>query len=561
MLRNPLYLLGLVLAVATAACLHFWAAARRRGIAKDLGDPGMLARMVPPEIEARRRLKAALLLSGLALVFLALAGPQWGVELLTTRSDARQVFIAVDTSLSMTAEDVSPNRLEKAKRELAQLLAALKGDRVGVIAFAGEAGILCPLTTDVEAAKQILAGVSPGSIPVPGTAIGTAVRLAAGVLQRYPGGKALVLLTDGEDHHTDPAGAAAEATAAGVKIYAIGIGTAEGNPLPVKEEGSGALTGYKKDRKGSTVISRLGEKTLVDMAASTGGAYYRSSPAEDEVADIVRRIEGLERSQGVAGASQQYRNRFLFPLTAAFLLLLAEMLVPLRGSLAAKKSATLLLLCLCLLPASAQAAGSESDLRSGNKFYHKRRFEEALQRYRAAQRPGDPRPDFNSGDALYRLEDFDEAAQKFHRLAEDPKAPPEARAAAYYNLGDVLVRKQDYTGAVAAFRRAVVLAPQDRDSRENLGVALRMLKHPPPPKKKCDKPNPDKKDDKKDQKDKSGGGKNDSPPPPSAPRPQDQMSKDDAQRIMRSVAEKEKAAQNRMQQITPQKRPPSEEDW
>jgi Ca-activated chloride channel family protein len=545
----------MALAVAAAAALHSWAAARRRAIAKDLGNPEMLSRLVPSETAARRRLKAALLLSGLALVFVALAGPQWGVELVTTRSDLRQVFIVVDTSLSMTAEDVSPNRLEKAKRELAQLLTALKGDRVGVIAFAGDAGILCPLTTDVEAAKQILSGVAVGSIPVPGTAIGTAVRLATSALQRYPGGKAIVLLTDGEDHHTDPLGAAAEAAAAGVKIYAVGIGTAEGNPLPVKEEGSGALTGYKKDRKGSTVISRLGEKTLVDMAARTEGAYYRASPAEDEVMDIMRRIDGLEKSQGISGSTQQYRNRFIFPLTAAFLLLLAEMLVPLKKSPAAGKAALL----LCLLPVFAHA-GDESDLRAGNSLYHKRKFEDALERYRAAQRPGDPRPDFNAGDALYRLENFDEAAQKFQRLAEDPKAPRQARAAAYYNLGDVLVRKQDYAGAVAAYRRAVVLAPRDRDSRENLAVALRMLKHPPPPKQQCKKPNPEKKDEKKDQKDKDRD-KNDSKPPPSAPRPQDQMSKDEAQRIMRSVAEKEKSAQSRPQQISPQKQSPPEEDW
>jgi Ca-activated chloride channel family protein len=548
----------MALAVGAATALYLWAAARRREIAKSLGDPGMLSRLIPSETTARRRLKAALLLSGLALVFVALAGPQWGVELVTTRSDVRQVIIAVDTSLSMTAEDVSPNRLEKAKRELAQLLASLKGDRVGVIAFAGEAGILCPLTTDVEAAKQILSGITVGSIPVPGTAIGTAVRLAASALQRYPGGKALVLLTDGEDHHTDPLGAAAEAAAAGVKIYAIGIGTAEGNPLPIKEEGSGALTGYKKDLKGSTVISRLGEKTLMDMAARTGGAYYRASPAEDEVSDIARRIEGLEKSQGVAGASQQYRNRFIFPLAAAFVLLLAELLVPLRRSPAAGKAALLL---LCLLPTFAHA-GDESDLRAGNRLYNKRQFTQALERYRAAQRPGDMRPDFNAGDALYRLEDLDEAAQKFQRMADDPKVPREARAAAYYNLGDVLVQKQDYAGAVAAFRRAVVLAPQDRDSRDNLAVALRMLKHPPPPKKQCNKPNPDKKkDEKKDQKDKGGGNNSESKPPPPAPRPQDQMSKDDAQRIMRSVAEKEKASKSQMQQVSPQKRLPPEEDW
>jgi Ca-activated chloride channel family protein len=557
MFRNPWYLLWLALAVGAAAALYAWAAARRRELARSLGEPDTLARLTPPETGSRRRLQAVLLLSGLALIFAALAGPQWGVELVSTRSDLRQVFVAIDTSLSMTAEDVSPNRLEKAKRELSGLLDALKGERVGVIAFAGDAGILCPLTSDTEAAKQILAGVSVGAMPRPGTAVGAAVRLAVGALQRYPGGKAVVLLTDGEDHRSDPAGAAAAAAAAGVRVYAIGIGTPEGNPLPVKEAGSGALTGYKKDRKGATVISRLGEKSLAEMAARTGGAYYRASPAEDEVADIARRIRGLERSQGEAGASQQYRNRFLYPLAAAFLLLLAELLVPLRRAPAAAKA----LLLLCLLAPQGRAAGRESELRSGNRLYQKRRFEQSLERYRAAQRPGDARPEFNAGDALYRLEDFEEAARRFQGLAEDPKTPRELRAAAYYNLGGALVRKEDYAGAVAAYRRAVVLAPEDRDARENLAVALRLLKDPPPSKKQCDKPSKDDKDDKKDPKGKGGGGGGKDSAPPPAPRPQDGMSKEDAARIMRSVAEKEKAAGQALQQASPQKRPPSEEDW
>ena len=177
MFRNPWTLLWLVPAIGGTVLLHAWAATRRRRLSATFGEPATIARLTPAETPARRRLKAALQIAAAALILIALAGPQWGVELLATRSEARQVFILVDTSLSMTAQDVEPTRLEKAKRELSLLLDTFKGERVGVIAFAGNAAILCPLTQDADAAKQILSSISVGSIPEPGTAIGTAVRL------------------------------------------------------------------------------------------------------------------------------------------------------------------------------------------------------------------------------------------------------------------------------------------------------------------------------------------------------------------------------------------------
>ncbi|HAM35631.1 MAG TPA: hypothetical protein DEB40_03610 [Elusimicrobia bacterium] len=554
MFRNPLYLLGMLASAALAGGLFYWAAARRRKLAGLMGNPGTIARLLPPETAARRRLKAAAQTAALALIFIALAGPQWGVELVTTKASVRQVVIAVDVSLSMLAEDVSPNRMEKSKNELSLLLDSLRGNRVGIAAFAGDAGMICPLTSDIDAAKQILGGLSVGSIPTPGTAIGTAVRTAAEALGRYSGGKAVVLLTDGEDHHTDPLGAAAEAAASGIKIYAIGIGTPEGTPLPIKEAGSNALTGYKKDRKGQTVISRLGEKTLMEMAQATGGAYWRASPSADEVADIARQIDALEKSQGVSGTAHQYRNRFLFPLGLAFLLLLGELLIPLRRVAAG-------LLLLALIPAPARAAGAESDLRAGNKLYEKMRYEEALQRYRRAQKPGDPRPEFNSADALFRLEDYDLAAQGFLRLAEDPKAPPAMRADAYYNLGNALAGKQDYRGAVAAFRRAVVLNPKDTDARHNLAVALRMLKNPPPPRKQCNNPKQNQQSKPDDSRKQGQGGKSQDQQKPPPPRPHGQMSKEDAQRIMRSVSEKERPDHKLIQQKPKREPPQGQEDW
>lgn len=556
MFRNPWYLAALLAACGAAAAAHFRAGLRRKDITRQIGEARTLARLVPAEIIFRRRLKAGLQLAALALLFIALAGPQWGVELVATNTDARQVFVAVDVSASMAAEDTPPNRLEKAKRELSLLLDSLKGDRVGVIAFAGSAAVLCPITSDVEAAKQILSSLSFASIPEPGTAIGSAVRLALGALNRYSGGRAIVLLTDGEDHNTDPLGAANEAAAAGVRLYAVGIGTADGAPLPIKEENSAALLGYKKDKGGQTVISRLGEKTLAEMAARTGGAYWRATASDEEVGDIMRQIESLERSQGARGSSARYRNRFLFPLALALILLTAELLVPLRGPIVC------LALALLCLPRPALAGGRESALREGNRFYSQRRYQDALARYGQAHGRADPRPDFNSGDALYRLEDYDRSEQLFRSLAGNERLPRPTRASAYYNLGNVSVRKEDYRAAVDAYRKAVTLAPDDADARHNLAVALRMLRNPPPPKPKCNKPKPNQPQPK--------GGKSDSPqpnPPPQqqpAPRPQDRVSRDEAERIMRAVAEKEKSgARKAAQRLTAgdKRRPPAQEDW
>jgi Ca-activated chloride channel family protein len=328
--RNPAQLLWLLPALGAAAALHFWAASRRRALTEAMGNPAVIDRLLAPEARLRRGVKAGLAAAGLSLLVLALAGPQWGVELVETNAPMRHVIIALDLSLSMLTEDVKPSRLEKAKAELSLLLESLRGNRVGIVAFAGEAAVLCPVTMDIDAAKQILQAMRVDTLPRPGTAIAKALDLGTAALERYPGGKAMVLLTDGEDTVDGPAKvaeAAGRAGAAGIQLFPIGIGTPEGEPIPLKGDG-GAVTGYKKDRSGNTVVSRLGEKALADAAAATGGTYYRSSVGETEATEIAAKISSLDRSDGVIGRSQRYKNKFMIPLALAFLLLLAELLLP-----------------------------------------------------------------------------------------------------------------------------------------------------------------------------------------------------------------------------------------
>lgn len=564
MFGAPLWLALAVPGLAAAWGLLAWGAARRRRAAAALGHEAVLSRVTEDAGTGRRR-AAVLRLSALALAFLALAGPRWGVDLVETRGSARQVVVAVDVSLSMRAADAKPSRLERAKASLSLLLDQLKGDRVGVVAFAGDAQVVCPLTSDVDAAKDLLNALDVGAVPVPGTAIGTAIRASSALIGRYPGAKTVVLLTDGEDHGTDPVAAAREAAASGVRLYAIGIGTPEGEPIPL--EGGG----YKKDKRGGTVVSRLGEKTLADAAAATGGAYYRSSPGEDEVADIVAKVKGGDPARGLAGTATRWRDRYAWPLGLAFLLLLLEMALPLLPlpRAAAKTALPLALASLAAAPARALGDGL---LRDANRKYRQEKYEEALELYgqAAARRPSDPRPAFNAGDALYRLERTSDAAGAFASVAGRRDVPAPLRAAALYNLGNTLYQNGDYAAAADAYRKALTVEPSDPEARRNLVVALnrRDKKDPPPRKNEKNKtpdpnrpPPPDpKKDQAKNQGDQGQGGG------PTRARPQDSMTREDAERVMRAVAEREKATRKAAAPQSaygkrPQARPPTEEDW
>lgn len=297
---------------------------RKRKSLGTFGSLELMAKLIPTVSRRKQRLKAILVIVSLSFLLFALARPQYGKKLRMMKRKGVDIIICMDTSKSMLAEDIKPNRLERAKHELSSLIDKLKGDRVGIVAFAGDAFLECPLTLDYGAAKMFLDILDPDIIPVPGTAIGKAIRVALrGFSQKERKYKVMVLLTDGEDLMSDPIKVAKVAAQEGVRIYTVGIGSPQGAPIPLRDD-KGRLLEYKKDRKDQTVMSKLDELTLKKIALLTDGRYYRSTIRGMELDRIYEDISKLERKELKSRQYSQYEDRYQYFLLVAILALMAE---------------------------------------------------------------------------------------------------------------------------------------------------------------------------------------------------------------------------------------------
>jgi Ca-activated chloride channel family protein len=331
---EPLYLLGILL-IPVLGLFYWIAIERKKKILARFGEIPLIMRAASGISFSRQAGKAAMLLAAILFLSLAAAKPQLGTHMEMVKREGLDVMIAVDVSRSMEALDVIPgpiSRLVKAKQEIRGLLTPerLQGDRIGLVAFAGEAFIQCPLTLDYRAARIFLDIIKTEIINVPGTAIGKAIRKAStGFEGRERKHKVLILLTDGEDHDTDPVAAAEEARKQGIKIYTIGIGNPDGEPIPIYNK-QGERVSFKKDDEGEIIISKMDEATLQKIALETGGRYFRATPSELELDKIFDEISGMEKKELEGKLLLQYDDRFQWPLAFALLFIIWEVFVPER---------------------------------------------------------------------------------------------------------------------------------------------------------------------------------------------------------------------------------------
>ncbi|MFQ5449056.1 MAG: VWA domain-containing protein [Nitrospinaceae bacterium] len=269
---EPIYF-NLFWLVALLTVFMVWALRKRRQLTERFCGPSLVSKLVGPGVYSRKTTRAVLLVISVLFLVFATTQPRWGFEWQELRQEGVDIIVALDVSSSMLAEDIKPNRLDRAKRKISDLIQMLEGDRIGLVAFAGTAFLQCPLTLDYAAAKLFLAAMDTGMISSQGTAIGAAIRTSLKAFQTQgKKSKAILLITDGEDQTGKALGAAKMAARGGVRIYALGIGGKIGAPIP----NIGTEGGFKKDANGEVVLTKLDESTLEKIALTTGGAYVRS---------------------------------------------------------------------------------------------------------------------------------------------------------------------------------------------------------------------------------------------------------------------------------------------
>ncbi|MEE9168980.1 MAG: VWA domain-containing protein [bacterium] len=326
---NQEYLFALFL-IPLLILFFVWVRHSKKKALQRFGNLQLMEKLMLSNSPRRQTWKTVLLLSALFFFLVALARPQIGTRLEEVKRKGVDIFVAIDISKSMLAEDIKPNRLTKAKHEVASLVERLKGDRIGLIAFAGEAFVQCPLTLDYGALKMFLDIMEPGLIPIPGTALGKAIEKAIGsFLETERKHKVLLIITDGEDTVEDPLKMAELAEKEGIVIYTVGIGSPQGVPIPMYDN-SGKHTGFKKDRQGNVVTTKLEQLTLEKIALQTNGKYYNATPAEMELGKIYDEIDKMEKKELASRIFSQYEDRFQYFLSIGLILLIIDMLLPER---------------------------------------------------------------------------------------------------------------------------------------------------------------------------------------------------------------------------------------
>jgi len=487
----PEWLWGLLL---TPLLVALFMRAERRGYRRlqEFVSARLLPQLAGTVNRPRRIIKFALLLLGLSLAVFSLAQPRWGYTFQEVKHKGLDLLIAVDTSRSMLSNDVQPNRLERVKLAVQDLMNDLEGDRVGLIAFAGRAFLQAPLTIDYDAVVEAINDLDTKTIPEGGTNISSAIALAMQSFGKSAtGNRALIIFTDGEELSGDAVKMAKEAADAGVRIFTVGVGTPEGSLIPIT--GDDGQTAFVKDSAGQVVKSKLDDKRLREIAQATGGFYIHLESGPRTMQQV--QTEGLAKMQAAemdVRLSRRPIERYEWPLGAALIALALSILIPERRSAiepirrgermpersyvpAAVRTAGVTAALLIFLSSVALGAAPGIDAYRDGKFEDAySQFQETLKSH--PQSHAEDKLQFDSGAAAYKLKDYNRALESFSQALLSLDTGLQSKG--HYNLGNTLYQRgeaeksddkklTDWTNALSHYEQTLKIDPQDKDAKEN----------------------------------------------------------------------------------------------
>ena len=472
----------------------------------EFGHEKAVEKLIVNVSNKKQRLKFTLQLLAIFFIVLALVNPKLGSKVEKVNAKGVEIVFAIDVSKSMLCKDVAPNRLEKTKQIITQIINSIGSDRIGIVVYAGSAYPVLPMTTDYELAKMFTQSVNTDLISSQGTAIESAVQTSVDFFDNPTSGKAIVLFSDGEDHENANFDVSKLTKEKNVKIITVGIGTATGGNIEYVDEFG--FQKVKKDQNGQVVITRLHEEVLQKIASESKGTYVYENQISTAVSSIKNALSNVEQQEFKAQQLAQKQSQFQWFLGIAFLLLLVDFFMvnqKFKGFHAKKwLNSKRFNLFLVFLFVSTTTFAQEKTSISQQK-------EKQLRIIKSKEKTQKDKAEYNLGNTIYKNKKYSEAITNYKNASQLAKTDAEKHKA-FHNLGNAYMQDKNYKSAVESYKNALKANSKDEKTRYNLALAKKMLeKNPPKPKpKNKDK---DKKDDKnknknKEDKEKKGEGEN-----------------------------------------------------
>jgi Ca-activated chloride channel family protein len=556
--EDPIYLWLLVL-IPILALVRFISYRNQRKRLRKFGDPSLLKELMPDVSRFRPSVKFWVLLGALALLIVMLARPQLGTKISHEKRVGIETIIALDISNSMRAEDIIPSRLDRSKMMIENLVDHFTNDKIGLIVFAGDAFVQLPITSDYVSAKMFLSSIDPSMMATQGTDIARAIEMATHSFTQEEGiGKAIIVITDGEDHEGGALEAAEAAKDEGMRVYVLGVGSTNGAPIPISGTGN-----YMTDRSGNTVMSALNEDMCKQIAQAGGGAYIHVENNSAAQQQLDRELDKLAKKETSTTVYSEFDEQFQAVGILVLLLLIIEICIldrrsPMlkRVSLFGKRKAVAVVLVMLAMSATAQT--DRQYVRQGNKLFRSGDYPNAEVSYRKAieKNPKNPQAVFNLGNALMAQKKDSAAVVQFEN-ASKLETNPLRKAKAFHNMGVVCQSHKMYGEAIEAYKNALRLNPADDETRYNLVLCKHQQQKQQQnqqnqqgggndDKKQDDKKDQQKQDQQKDQQDDKKQQEQQKP----------QMSKENAEQLLNAAIQNEKQTQDKLQkaQQQPQRR-------